>query len=146
MKITTCGTYPFRFSFPPARFAFFNKSSVAPDIIGMFLAVAPPVLGTCAISLFLLRVQAPKVISILRPPALIQPTLLLAATLLPATSFLSLFNPRVRDEQPATKRALPPLRHKGLSPGMHTSDRPSMRDLKHMESKWEGEGRERKKR
>jgi hypothetical protein len=40
--------------------------------------------------------------------------LLLAATLLPATSFLSLLDPQIRDEQPATKWALPTLRHKNL--------------------------------
>jgi hypothetical protein len=39
---------------------------------------------------------------------------LLAATLFPATSFLSLLDPQIRDEQPATKRALPTLRHKNL--------------------------------
>ena len=124
--------------------AFFDKGGVALNIIGMFLAVVPPILGTCAISLLLLRVQAAKVVWILRPPALIQPAFLLAATLLPATGFLSFFNPRIRDEQPATKRALPPLRHKDFSPAIQTSDRPSMRGLKHRESKQEGKGRAKK--
>ena len=54
MQITTCGTYPFRFGFLPARFAFFDKSGVALDIIGMFLAVALPVFGAGAINLLLL--------------------------------------------------------------------------------------------
>jgi len=39
---------------------------------------------------------------------------LLPATLFPATSFLSLLDPQIRDEQPATKRAFPTLRHKNL--------------------------------
>lgn len=64
----------------------------------MFLAVALPVLSPGAISLLLLWVHAPKVISILRPPPLIQLAFLLAATVLPATGILSFFSPRVRDE------------------------------------------------
>jgi hypothetical protein len=109
MQITTCGTYPFRFGFLPAHFAFFDKSGVAPDIIGMFLAVTLPVFGAGAINLLLLWVHAPKVISILRPPPLIQLPFLLAATVLAATGILPFFDPRVRNKQAMTKRTPPPL-------------------------------------
>jgi hypothetical protein len=107
----------------------------------MFLAVAPPVIGPAAIGLLLLRVHASKVIWILRAPPLIELVFLLAATLLPATGCLSLFDARVRHEKLVTKRTLPPLRHKGLSPGMYTSDRPSMSG-----SKWNQKGKEKEKR
>ena len=52
-QITTCGTYPLRLDPPPARLVFFDEGGVAPDIIGMFLAVTPPVLGPGAIGLLL---------------------------------------------------------------------------------------------
>jgi len=79
----------------------------------MFLAVAPPVLGAGAINLLLLLwVHAPKVISILRPPPLIQLPFLLAATVLAATGVLPFFDPRVRNKQAMTKRTPPPLLHK----------------------------------
>jgi len=113
----------------PARLAFFDKSGVALDIIGMFLAVALPVFGTGAINLLLLWVHAPKVISILRPPPLIQLPFLLAATVLAATGILPFFDPRVRNKQTMTKRTPPPFWHKDSSPGLQTLDHPSMRGL-----------------
>lgn len=127
MQITTCGTYPFRFSFLPARFAFFDKSGVSLDIIGMFLAVALPVRGAGAINLLLLWVRAPKVILILRPPPLIQLPFLLAATVPPATGILPFFDPRVRNKQAMTKGTPPPFWHKDSSPELQTLDHPSMR-------------------
>jgi hypothetical protein len=129
MQIATCGTYPFRFNFLSARFAFFDKSGVAPDIIGMFLAVALPVFGAGAINLLLLWVHAPKVISILQPPQLIQLPFLLVATVLAATGILPLFDPRVRNKQTMTKGTPPPFWHKDSSPGLQTLDHLSMRVL-----------------
>ena len=95
----------------------------------MFLAVALPVLSPGAISLLLLWVHAPKVISILRPPPLIQLAFLLAATVLPATGILPFFDPRVRHKQAMTKMTPPPLWHKDSSPALQTLDHPSMRGL-----------------
>jgi hypothetical protein len=95
----------------------------------MFLAVAPPVLGAGAINLLLLWVHAPKVISILRPPPLIELAFLVASTVLPATGILPFFDPRVRNKQAMTKRTPPPLWHKDSSPGLQTLDHPSMRGL-----------------
>lgn len=115
-QIATCGTYPFRPFLPPARFVFSNKSGVAPNILWMVFAVLLPVLSAGAIGLLLLWVEAPKVISILRPPALIRQAFLVAATLLPATSFLSLFKPRVWCKQAMAKRTPPPRWHKDFLP------------------------------
>jgi len=93
----------------------------------MFLAVALPVFGAGAINLLLLWVHASKVISILRPPPLIQLPFLFAATVLAATGILPFFDPRVRNKQAMTKRTPPPFWHKDFSPGLQTLDHPSMR-------------------
>ena len=110
-QITTCGTYIYCRFLGMAPPVFFDVGGVALNIIGMFFAIAFPILGPGAVSLLLLRVEVPKIIPILRPPKLIHLAFLLATTLWPATSFLPLFDPRVRGEQPATNCTLPPLWH-----------------------------------
>ena len=95
----------------------------------MFFAVASPVLGAGAISLLLLSVHAPKVISILRPPVFIKLAFLLAATVLPATGILSFFDPGILHKQAMTKRTPPPLCHKDPSPALQTLDHPLRRGL-----------------
>ena len=129
MQITTCGTYPLRFSFSPALFAFFDKSGVAANVIGIFLAVLLPVLCAASIDFLLMRVRALKIFWMQQSPALIMPEFLFLAAFLTAASFLPFFKARVRRKQPTTKRASQPRCHKDSSPALQILDNPLMRGL-----------------
>jgi hypothetical protein len=129
MKITTCGTYLRRFSFAPARSAFFDKSGVAANVIGIPLAVLLSVLCAASIDFLLMRVDALKIIWMQQSPALIIPELLFLSALLTPARFLPFSKARVRHKQPTTKRASLPLCHKDSSPALQIPDDPLMRGL-----------------
>jgi hypothetical protein len=126
--IGTCGTYLLRFSFS-ARFAFFYKSSVAANVIGIFLAVLLSVLCAASIDFLLMRVEALKIIWMQQSPALIILEFLFLSALLTTASFLPFFKARVPHKQPTTKRASLPLCHKDSSPALQIVDNPLMREF-----------------
>src|SRR6266545_2111001 len=95
MQITTCGTYRFRLWLPAACPVFFNESGVAPNILGIVLAVALFVLGPRAIGFLLVRVHALKIVRMSRSPLLIGLAFLLVATFFLATGFLSFSDSRI---------------------------------------------------
>jgi hypothetical protein len=119
MQITTCGTYLFRSASPSARLVFFDKSGVAPNIVGIFLAILLPVLCAASVDILLMGIHAPKVIWMLQPPVLIKLALPLLLALLTTTRFLPFLKPTVRHKHAMTKRAPPPFWHKDYSPALH---------------------------
>jgi hypothetical protein len=108
VKIRACGTYRCR-SQPLAPFS--DERRVASHVVGMLLAVAPPIVGARSVDFFLVFVSTAEVIRVLRPPLLIGFPLLLAATVGPTAGLLSLVEPRVRMKPTTTERTSPPREH-----------------------------------
>jgi hypothetical protein len=104
---------------------FFYESGVAANIVGVLLPVLSLVLSPRSINFLLLWVHASKVIRVLRTPVLIALLFSLFAAFLPSTGCLLLLEAWVRNEQAATKRAPPLVRHKDPSPGLQILDKSS---------------------
>jgi hypothetical protein len=108
VQIRTCVTYRRR-SQPLATFS--DESRVAPHVVGMLLTVAALVVGARSVLFFLQWVSTARVIRVLSPPMLIEFSLLLAATVRPATCLLPLLEPWMGMKPTTTKRTPPPRKH-----------------------------------